>query len=172
MFNLLTLSLIIWQFCSRWLNIFCKKIENLYNWMDNLCIKVQNIVAKGEIARFEQFLLLSVCFQKVVCCRGTRKRLYEGKGKVVESIVAKREQSSWAVCPLFSTDWKPVKLMSMANCLLCVYAYANIFSSVSYGSIGMKLHSKNPLNVLTKIPSIVLDPFRILVSMASKRIKL
>ena len=27
--------------------------------MDNLCLKVENIVAKGEIAHFEQFLLLS-----------------------------------------------------------------------------------------------------------------
>ena len=47
--------------------------------MDNLRLKVENIVAKGEIARFEQFLLLSLCFQKAVCCRGVRKRLYEGK---------------------------------------------------------------------------------------------
>ena len=73
------------------LNIFCQKlenlynwmdpkIENLYNWMDNLWLKVENIVAKGEIARFEQFLLLSLCFQKADCCRGVRKRLYEGKG--------------------------------------------------------------------------------------------
>ena len=46
-------------------NIFCQKNENLYNWMDNLWHKVENIVAKGEIARFEQFLLLSLCFQKV-----------------------------------------------------------------------------------------------------------
>ena len=61
------------------LNIFCHKIENLYNWMDNLWLKVENIVAKGEIARFGQFLLLSLCFQKAVCCRGVRKRLYEGK---------------------------------------------------------------------------------------------
>ena len=53
------------------------------------------IVAKGEIACFEQFLLwskietarfehffllLSLCFQKTICCRGVRKRLYEGKG--------------------------------------------------------------------------------------------
>ena len=45
----LTLSL-IQHFCSRWLNIFCQKIENLYNWMDNLIwLKVENIVAKGEI---------------------------------------------------------------------------------------------------------------------------
>ena len=39
-------------------------------------------MSKGEIARFEQFLLMSLCFQKVVYCRGVRKRLYEGKGKL------------------------------------------------------------------------------------------
>ena len=43
-------------------------------------LKVENIVAKGEIARFEQFLLSLLCFQKAVCCRGVRKCLYEGKG--------------------------------------------------------------------------------------------
>ena len=48
------------------LNIFCQNIENLYNSMDNLWLKMENIVAKGEIARFEQFLLLSLCFQKDV----------------------------------------------------------------------------------------------------------
>ena len=37
-------------------------------------------MANGEIARFEQFLLMSLCFLKAVCCRGVRKRLYEGKG--------------------------------------------------------------------------------------------
>ena len=51
------------------LNSFCQKMENLYNWMDNLWLIVENIVAKGEIAGF----------QKAVCCRGVRKRLYEGK---------------------------------------------------------------------------------------------
>ena len=35
------------------LELFCQKIENLYNWMDNLLLKVENIVAKVEIARFE-----------------------------------------------------------------------------------------------------------------------
>ena len=59
------------------LNVSYQKVENLYNWMDNLWLKVENIVAKGEIARFVQFLLLSLCFQKAVCCRGVRKRLYE-----------------------------------------------------------------------------------------------
>ena len=48
--------------------------------MDNLRLKVENIVTKREIARFEKFLLLSLCLQKTVCCRGVRKRLYEGKG--------------------------------------------------------------------------------------------
>ena len=62
------------------LNICCQIIENLYNWIDNLWLKVENIVAKEEIAQNEQFLLLSLCFQKAVCCRGDRKRLYEGKG--------------------------------------------------------------------------------------------
>ena len=33
--------------------------------------KMKNIVAKWEIACFEQFLLLSLCFQKAVCCRGS-----------------------------------------------------------------------------------------------------
>ena len=62
------------------LNIFSQKIENLYNWIDNLWLKVENIVSKGEIPCFEQFLLLSLCFQKAVCCRGVRKCLYVGKG--------------------------------------------------------------------------------------------
>ena len=62
------------------LNIFCQIMENLYNSMDNLWLKVENIVTKGEIARFVQFLLLLLYFQKAVCCRGVRKRLYEGKG--------------------------------------------------------------------------------------------
>ena len=42
--------------------------------MDNLWLKVENIVEniveKGEIACAEQFLFLSLCFQKAVCCRG------------------------------------------------------------------------------------------------------
>ena len=32
--------------------------------MDNLWLKVDNIVAKGEIARFEQFLLTHYVFKK------------------------------------------------------------------------------------------------------------
>ena len=48
--------------------------------MDNLGLKVENILGRGEIARFEQFLLLSLCFQKAVYSRDVRKRLYEGNG--------------------------------------------------------------------------------------------
>ena len=32
--------------------------------MDNLWLKVENIVAKGEIACFEHILLLPLCFQQ------------------------------------------------------------------------------------------------------------
>ena len=43
--------------------------------------KIENIVAKGEIAHLEQFLLLLQGFQKSsVACRGVRKCLYVGKG--------------------------------------------------------------------------------------------
>ena len=41
--------------------------------------KVENIVAKGEIARFEQFLFLSQLFQKVVSCKCLQMRLQVGK---------------------------------------------------------------------------------------------
>ena len=40
----------------------------------------------------------------------------------------------------------------------------NIFSSVTSGSIVMKLHRKHPLNVLSRIPSNFWDPCRITVS--------
>ena len=74
----ITLSLIR-QFCSRRLWTYFVKKWKISNWMDNLWLKVENIVAKGEIACFEQFLLLSLCFQKAFCCRGVRKHLNEGK---------------------------------------------------------------------------------------------
>ena len=61
--------------------------------MDNLWLKVEDIVEKEEIACFEQFLLLSLCFQKAVCCRGVRKRLYEGKGHC--SFLKQSSQQIW-----------------------------------------------------------------------------
>ena len=45
-------------------NIFRQKIENLFNWMDNLWLNVENIVTKREIACFEQFLLSVTMFSK------------------------------------------------------------------------------------------------------------
>ena len=45
-----SLTLILQQMT---LNIFCQNMENLYNLMDNLSLKVENTVAKGEIARFD-----------------------------------------------------------------------------------------------------------------------
>ena len=47
-------------------------------------------------------------------------------------------------------------------------ACVNFFSSVTSGSIGIKLHRKHPLNDLTRFPSNIWDPCRILVSMATK----
>ena len=67
--------------------------------MDYLWLKVENIVAKGEIARFVQFLLLSLCFQIAVCCRGVRKRLYEGKG--LGSSKLKTIAKTWQIYDLF-----------------------------------------------------------------------
>ena len=85
-------------------DVFCQKIENLYNWMDNLWIQVENIVAKGEIARFEQFLLLILCFQKAVCCRGVRKSLYEGKGYWSNSL-KEFNMTQMISTPTRVTDW-------------------------------------------------------------------
>ena len=75
------------------LNVFCQNIENLHNKMDNLWQKVENIVF------FVPFLLLSLCFQKAVCCRGVRKRLYERKGlNRIENIVSKGAKCFlWAI---------------------------------------------------------------------------
>ena len=58
---------------------------NLFPHIDTfwrLCSRrlFENIVTKEEIARFVQFLLLLLCFQKAVCCRGVRQHLYEGNG--------------------------------------------------------------------------------------------
>ena len=47
--------------------------------MDNLWLKVENIVSKGVIAHFEQFLLLSLCFQKALLQRRQIASIW-GKG--------------------------------------------------------------------------------------------
>ena len=71
----------IQQICSRetlktsW-QIYGKSLKMKVQLLN----RVENMVTKGEIACFEQFFLLSPCFQEAVCCRGIRKLLYEGKG--------------------------------------------------------------------------------------------
>ena len=47
-------------------------------------------------------------------------------------------------------------------------SFVNIFSSITNGLIRMKLHNRHPLNVLTRITSIVWDSCIIRVSMATK----
>ena len=72
----LTLSLIR-KFCSR----------RLWTY-DNIWLKVENIVAKWEIARFVQFLHLSLCFQKAVCCRASESVYMRERVKRHEAFIA------------------------------------------------------------------------------------
>ena len=65
---------------TRWSGVNHGPGSRLQRMSSRRIQQVENIVAKREIARFEQFLLLSLCFQKAVWCRDVRKRLYEGKG--------------------------------------------------------------------------------------------
>ena len=46
------------------LNIFCQKIENLYNWMNNLWLKVENIVTKRAISSFVTMFSKSCLLQR------------------------------------------------------------------------------------------------------------
>ena len=61
----------------------------------------------------------------------------------------------------FSSPEHKVLKVSYCDHLLCCASSVNFFSTVTRGSIWMKLHRKHPLNDLTKIPSNVLDPCRI-----------
>ena len=65
--------------------------------------RVENIMTKGEIDRFEQFLPLSPCFQKVVCCRGVEKRQYEGKGSDYSRCFSDTDHMTWDI---FLDVWK------------------------------------------------------------------
>ena len=42
--------------------------------------QVENNVEKGEIVRFEQYLLFPQCFQKHLCCKHVKTRACLGKG--------------------------------------------------------------------------------------------
>ena len=98
-------------------NIFCQKIENLYNWIDNLWLKVENIVSKEEIVRFEQFLLLSLCFQKAVCCRAEASESVYMRERVNNS----KDMASWTI-PIFVISYCLYTINpSSTNTLLIVY---------------------------------------------------
>ena len=49
-------------------NNFEKHMENPYREKYKYCIELKNIVIKGEIGHYEQFLLLPHCFQKASEC--------------------------------------------------------------------------------------------------------
>ena len=60
------------------LNIFCHKMENLSNWVDNPWLKVENIVAIGEIARaISSFITM---FSKSRLLQRRQKASIWGKG--------------------------------------------------------------------------------------------
>ena len=45
-------------------------------WGTQMSDWVENIVGKGEIANYEQFLLFQQCFQKAVCCWCVKTSIY------------------------------------------------------------------------------------------------
>ena len=47
------------------LNIFCQKIENLYNWMDNLWLKVENILPKEKLRVLSNFSFCHFVLKKL-----------------------------------------------------------------------------------------------------------
>ena len=47
-------------------------------------------MTKGEIADYEQFLLLSQCFPKVICCEGLTKHPFSGKGYIITCYLLSR----------------------------------------------------------------------------------
>ena len=126
------------------LKIFCQKIEYLYNWMDNLWLKLVNIVAKGEIAHLEQFLLLSLCFQRAACCRGcrgVRKRLYEGKGLFyalfilyLDNLCPHADALAWLQQIHFENIVVKEKLLMMSNFSFCL-SYCQLYSIIIYSFI-------------------------------------
>ena len=65
------------------LEIYCQKMESLYNWMDNIWLKEENIVAKGEIARFEQFLRFVTMFSKSRLLQRRQNASIRGNGLTI-----------------------------------------------------------------------------------------
>ena len=56
-------------------------MENLYNWLYNLWLKVENIVSKGEIVLvLGNFFFCHYVFKKLSAAEASDKRLYEWMG--------------------------------------------------------------------------------------------
>ena len=85
----------VWCLCYRFENIVGKENMSCFNQftlnpfpqiinLQQTTLKTCRKIPLNERTiieyRFEQFLLLSPCFQKGLCSRGIRKRLHEGKG--------------------------------------------------------------------------------------------
>ena len=59
--------------------------DNNFKFGENggkLSKRVENTVVKGEIARYEQFLLLQQCFQKTCTADTLKNRACLGKGEI------------------------------------------------------------------------------------------
>ena len=93
--------------------------------MDNLWQKVENIVTKGEIARFVQFLLLSLCFQKTSAAYASECVCKWERVNPFPHADAFRCNSSRR---LLKTLWPNMKLLMMSNYLWpqCFQLYLTI----------------------------------------------
>ena len=56
---------LIQQFCRATLNLFCQKIENLYNCMDNLCLKMKTLCQKEKLLVLSNFFFCHYVFKKL-----------------------------------------------------------------------------------------------------------
>ena len=59
-------------------------MENLYNWMDNLWLKVENIVSKGELLVLSNFFFCHYVFKKPSAAEAS------------ESSTDRKEKKCWA----------------------------------------------------------------------------
>ena len=84
---------------------FTQDQANLYKWRYIYYKKVENIVAKGELARFVQFILLSYCFQKSFAVDAS-KSVYKWE---------RVNWSSYTVSQLYHGDHWPVHLTCVSR---------------------------------------------------------
>ena len=87
-------------------------------------------MAKGEITRFKQFLLLSLCLQKAVCCRGIRKRLCGGKGS--RRILTHLQQMSFEIILTNIEQFLllPLDFKTYPTIILFIYRYFYYYFSI------------------------------------------